>query len=93
MSLPINPALARAAYVPQSRPTAAPGAPAAPAPTPASTAPAASRAADGLSASEQAMIDRYFPASPAMALRLYGPAGQAQTVTPPALGTRLDVRG
>ncbi|RMH55110.1 MAG: hypothetical protein D6685_14240 [Bacteroidetes bacterium] len=45
-----------------------------------------------LSAEEQAMIDRYFPASPTMAMRIYGRGQQSQTITPTALGNRLDLR-
>lgn len=44
-----------------------------------------------LSADEQQMIDRYFPPQPEMALRLYGPGRDAQTVSPTALGGRLDL--
>lgn len=50
-------------------------------------------AAPGLSSAEQHMIDRYFPESPAMAMRLYGPGRQAQTVRPAGIGSMLDLRG
>ena len=49
--------------------------------------------ANGLSAAEQQMIDRYFPAAPALTLRLYGADRHAQQVNPHALGGRLDLRG
>ncbi|MEM1042277.1 MAG: hypothetical protein AAGI91_06555 [Bacteroidota bacterium] len=45
----------------------------------------------GLSIAEQQMIDRYFPPRPEMTLRLYGPGREAQTVSPGALGGRLDL--
>ncbi|NNF59049.1 MAG: hypothetical protein HKN04_12515 [Rhodothermaceae bacterium] len=44
-----------------------------------------------LSVDEQQMIDRYFPPKPEMTLRLYGPGREAQTVSPNALGGRLDL--
>ena len=37
------------------------------------------------------MIDRYFPPKPEMTLRLYGPGREAQSVSPTALGGRLDL--
>ena len=49
--------------------------------------------ANGLSADEQQMIDRYFPSSPALTLRLYGADRSAQQVNPNALGSRLDLKG
>ena len=57
--------------------------------------PAAARAAAqapdaALSRDEAAMIDRYFPAEPKTALRLYGRSG-AHTVQPSSLGSRLDL--
>ena len=56
------------------------------------TAPAPSRT-EGLSAVEQQMIDRYFPASEAMTMRLYGANRGAATINPGAVGGHLDVRG
>lgn len=47
---------------------------------------------DPLSAAERQMIDQYFPPSPRMTLRLYGP-GRPTAVTPHGLGRRLDLRG
>lgn len=56
--------------------------------------PAAPQAeARSLSAAEQQMIDRFFPAEPRMTLKLYGPGRGAHTVDPTALGTRLDLSG
>jgi hypothetical protein len=46
-----------------------------------------------LSAAEQQMIDRYFPPSEAMALRLYGPGKSTRTLNPGSLGSRLDLHG
>jgi hypothetical protein len=71
-----------------STPAAAPQAtkPASPAGrTPSATSP--------LSTDEQQMIQQYFPESPQLTLRLYGPNRNAQTLHPDALGSRLDVRG
>ena len=56
-------------------------------------APAAAGEADPLSKAEQQMIDRYFPPSTEMTLRLYNPGRGAHTVNPGAVGTRLDLRG
>lgn len=56
------------------------------------TAPSAAPA-NGLSQAEQQMIDRYFPPSPALTLRLYGANRSAQQVNPHAVGARLDLRG
>lgn len=61
-----------------------PGAPAQPGSTP---------QPDALSASEQQQIQRQFPESPALSMRLYGPQAGAHTVAPGALGTRLDLQG
>jgi hypothetical protein len=47
----------------------------------------------GLSAAEQQMIDRYFPPSEAMTLRLYGPGQGTRTLNPASLGSRLDLQG
>ena len=60
--------------------------------TPTATQPTAS-GADGLSPVEQQMIDRYFPASEAMTMRLYGANRGAETINPGAVGSHLDVRG
>ena len=46
-----------------------------------------------LSTDEQQMIQQYFPESPQLTLRLYGPNRNTQTLHPDALGSRLDVRG
>ena len=46
-----------------------------------------------LSQVEQQMIERYFPRSEAMTLRLYGADRSAQTINPGAVGGHLDVRG
>lgn len=52
---------------------------------------AAAQASDAaLSHDEAAMIDRYFPAEPKTALRLYGRSG-AHTLEPSSLGSRLDL--
>jgi hypothetical protein len=48
---------------------------------------------EGLSRVEQQMIERYFPKSETMTLRLYGANRSAQTLNPGAVGTHLDVRG
>ena len=45
-----------------------------------------------LSPEEQQMIAREFPPRPALSLRLYGPGSDSRTVTPRALGSRLDLR-
>ena len=47
----------------------------------------------GLEPAEREMIGRYFPESPSMSMRLYGPNSQSRTVNPGALGTRLDLQG
>lgn len=49
--------------------------------------------ASDLSEAEAGMIDRKFPESERMRLRLYGPGRGASTVDPEARGRRLDVRG
>ncbi len=46
-----------------------------------------------LSNAESRMIDRYFPESEEMTLRLYGPDQKAESVNPNAVGSRLDLRG
>lgn len=46
-----------------------------------------------LSAAEQQMIDRYFPPSETMSLRLYSPGQGARTLNPGRLGSRLDLQG
>ncbi len=79
--------------------TTAPQAPRAPEanPTPQQAAPAApanaAQSTAKLTAAEQHMIDSYFPASPKLTLRLYGPAQQAASASPATLGSRLDLRG
>lgn len=57
-----------------------------------SAAPPPSDVQSPLTTEEQAMIDRYFPSSPTMALRIYGPGQHQQTLNPTALGNRLDLR-
>ena len=78
VSRPQRTAAAKPAAMPTTQPAMAPG------------KPTASGAA--LTASEQQAIDQLFPATPRMALRLYGPQ-QPSATTPATLGTRLDVRG
>jgi hypothetical protein len=51
------------------------------------------RSASDLSVDERTMIDRYFPASPEMSMRIYGPGRQTTSVNPTAIGGRLDMRG
>lgn len=46
-----------------------------------------------LSQVEQQMIERYFPKSEAMTLRLYGVNRSTETINPGALGGHLDIRG
>lgn len=58
-----------------------------PADNPVSTAP------PDLSPAETRMIARFFPPSPVLHLRLYGPGQTSQELNPSALGNRLDVRG
>lgn len=48
---------------------------------------------EGLSLPEWQMIQRYFPPSEKLALRLYGPDRSMHTLQPGALGSQLDVRG
>lgn len=48
---------------------------------------------NGLTAGETQMINRYFPASETMSLRLYGANRSTQTLNPGAVGTRLDISG
>lgn len=64
-----------------------------PAKMPEATPQAAQAAAEGLSAAEQQMIDRYFPASSDLSMRLYGPGRNEQTINPGAVGRHLDVSG
>ncbi len=47
----------------------------------------------GLSQVEQQMIERYFPKTEAMTLRLYGINRSTETINPGALGGHLDLRG
>ena len=60
---------------------------------PEAVAPAAQTTAQDLSRAEQQLINRYFPASEAMTLRVYGANRNAQTINPGALGSRLDLKG
>lgn len=46
-----------------------------------------------LSQDEQQMIDRYFPASESMSMRIYGPGQASRTLNPGKLGGRLDIQG
>lgn len=50
-------------------------------------------APEGLNTDESAMIDRYFPPSEEMSLRIYGPGQGSKQLNPGALGGRLDLRG
>lgn len=61
--------------------------------SPAARAQQASALGADLSTDERAMIDRYFPPSAEMTLRLYGPGQKAQNLTPGAIGGRLDLKG
>ncbi|MEP0548541.1 MAG: hypothetical protein ABJF88_16520 [Rhodothermales bacterium] len=90
MKIPHHRLSAAAAYERvQTPPAPSPARPAAP---PADAAPAnAAAATSALSADEQQMIDRYFPPQPKLELRLYGPGREAQTVSPGAVGGRLDL--
>jgi hypothetical protein len=74
------------AEAPEAAPDAKPAAKA----TAARPTPQSAEAAHALSRDEAGMIDRYFPAEPKTALRLYGRGG-ATTVQPSALGSRLDL--
>lgn len=60
---------------------------------PAAASPAQAERMAGLSRVEQRMIERYFPKSEAMTLRLYGANRSAQTLNPGAVGGHLDVEG
>lgn len=46
-----------------------------------------------LSDAEAGMINRYFPKTEQMELRLYGPGKKSQSVHPNGVGRRLDLRG
>lgn len=46
-----------------------------------------------LTTAEQRMILRQFPEDPDLALRLYGPNRDEQTLNPGAVGKQLDVQG
>ena len=59
---------------------------------PTAALPAAS-GGEGLSPVEQQMIDRYFPTSETIPMRLYGANRSAETINPGAVGSHLDVRG
>lgn len=54
---------------------------------------AAGAAPSGLSTAERQMIDRYFPPSETMTLRLYGPGHGTRTLDPGSIGSRLDLQG
>lgn len=95
MKIPHHRQAAAAAYTRAQTPPAQPlqtvpevKAPGEAQPTRSTKAPAQPHA---LSADEQQMIDRYFPPQPEMALRLYGPGRDAQTISPTPLGGRLDL--
>ena len=62
-------------------------------PTASPTRPVAARPAEGLSPAEQQRIDRYFPPSEALTLRVYGAAGGTEAIRPGGLGGRLDISG
>ena len=64
----------------------------APQTSPASPTGQASRP-EGVTQEEWAWIQRHFPPSEKMTLRLYGPNRTLQTLRPGGLGTRLDVKG
>lgn len=70
---------------PDAKPVRDAGAPAA--------SPSTAAGQEGLSPVEQQMIERYFPASESMTLRLYGANRNTQTINPGAVGGHLDVRG
>ena len=92
MKIPHHRLSAAAAYERVSTPPAPPSArPAAPTADAAPANAATATTASALSADEQQMIDRYFPPQPKLALRLYGPGCEAQTVSPNAVGGRLDL--
>lgn len=73
----------------------------APSPTPASAPtgpvqaqqPAQPASPTALTKAEEQMIDRFFPPTPALSLRLYGPGRTTHNLNPGALGSRLDLRG
>ena len=65
---------------------------AAPTAAPQAALPAAS-GREGLSQVEQQMIDRYFPTSETITMRLYGADRSAETINPGAVGSHLDVQG
>lgn len=48
---------------------------------------------DGLTAAEQQLIYRYFPASPSLEMRLYKPDMSTNKVDPGSVGSRVDIRG
>lgn len=54
--------------------------------------PAEAPSASALSTAERQALDREFPASPSLALRLYGPQRGATEAAQP-VGSRLDLRG
>lgn len=49
--------------------------------------------APDLTREESSMIERYFPASEEMSLRIYGPGSGPKNLNPQAVGGRLDMRG
>ena len=59
----------------------------------ATTTGSAPSAGSPLSMDEQQMIQQYFPESPQLELRLYGPNRNTRTLHPDVLGSRLDVSG
>ncbi len=48
---------------------------------------------EGLNSVEKQMIDRYFPTSETITMRLYGANRSAETINPGAVGSHLDVQG
>ncbi|SHL01775.1 hypothetical protein [Rhodothermus profundi] len=73
------------------RPDASPSPPRSKA-QPAPSAPQETRP-EGVTRDEWAWIQRHFPPSEKMTLRLYGPNRSLQTLQPGGLGMQLDVKG
>ncbi|MEM9665004.1 MAG: hypothetical protein AAF970_08730 [Bacteroidota bacterium] len=80
-------------YQPGSPSAPSQGLPAAPNAAAPTAAEAATPRAPGVDPAEQALIDAYFPAQSPASMKLYSPGPGSTTVTPGALGTRLDVTG
>jgi hypothetical protein len=60
--------------------------------TPSAPAKDAAPAAN-LTDAEQHLIEHYFPATSKLSLRLYGPGRSSLTLTPNAVGNRIDLKG